>query len=67
LREITMAKAVLDGGQAVSDERAAGALAQGHPKSAGVATAWGMKDQTVDNDGPDDDAREQSFNKGEKL
>lgn len=58
-----MAKVVQDGGQECSDSKAAGALAQGHPKSGSVPTAWGMKDMQNDGDGPDDDARVTSFNK----
>ena len=53
-----------DGGQVVSNTDAAAALAQGSPKSRLVKTSWDMKDQTIDGDGPDDDAREKSFGKG---
>ena len=34
-----------DGGQPVSNKDAAGALAQGHPKSGAPPIKWGMKDQ----------------------
>jgi len=60
-----MADKVLSGGGKECDNKdAAACLAQGHPKSGSVPTAWGMKDQQNDGDGPDDDARVQSFNKG---
>ncbi len=53
-----------DGGQPCSDQDAAACLAQGNPKSKQVPVQWGMKDRTLDGDGPDDDARKQSFNTG---
>ena len=62
-----MADKVVDntgGGKECSDKNAADCLAQGHPKTGSVPVAWGMKNQQDDNDGPDDDARSQSFNKG---
>ncbi len=61
-----MAKVVQGGGDVCSDGDAAACLANGHPKSGSVPTAWGQKDRTNDGDGPDDDARLQSFNKGKK-
>jgi len=52
-------------GPVCSDKDAADCLAQGHPKSSGnVPIAWGQKNRTADGDGPDDDARLQSFGKG---
>ena len=46
--EAIMAKVVKDGGQQeCSDGKAAAALAQGHPKSGAVATAWGQTDQST--------------------
>jgi len=59
-----MAKVVEDGGKECDDKDAAACLAQGHPKSGQVPTAWGQKDQQNDGDGDDDDARSQSSNKG---
>ncbi len=50
-----------------SDADVAACLAQGHPKSSGnVPIAWGQKNRTADGDGQDDDARLQSFGKGQR-
>jgi hypothetical protein len=38
-------KVVKDGGAPCSDKDAAACLAQNHPKSGQVPTAWGQKDQ----------------------
>lgn len=57
-------KMVSDGGDTCTDEDAANCLANGHPKAKRPAMSWGMKDQTQDNDGDDDDARSQRFGKG---
>lgn len=62
-----MTKALVDGGMSpgdCTDADVAGVLAQGHPKSHPVPIAHGMRDRTSDGDGPDDDARKQSFEKG---
>lgn len=59
-----MAKVVQDGGAPCNDADAAACLSGGHPKSRPVGTKWGMRDRTQDGDGPDDDARKQSFNRG---
>ncbi len=66
-----MAKSMIDGGMSpqdcCTDGEAAAALAQGHPKAKAAPVSFGMKNRTQDGDGPDDDARLQSFEKGEKL
>lgn len=44
--------AVMDGGQACSDQDAAACLAQGNPKSGKLAKpAWGMKDRDSGSEG----------------
>lgn len=61
-----MTKSLIDGGMSpgeCTDCEAAGALAQGHPKSKPVPTGFGMKNRTQDGDGPDDDARSPKFGK----
>lgn len=66
-----MAKNMVDDNMAATscctDSEAAAALAQGHPKAKAAPVGFGMKNRTQDSDGPDDDARSHSFEKGEKL
>lgn len=66
-----MTKSLIDGGMSpdncCSNEEAAAALAQGHPKSGTPPVGFGMRDRSSDGDGPDDDARDPSFEKGDKL
>lgn len=63
-----MTKSLIDGGMVpCSDDDAACALAQGHPKSAPAPVSYGMRSRTADSDGPDDDARNPSFEKGARL
>lgn len=62
-----MTKSLLDSmkpSDCCTDDQAAGALAQGHPKSKRAPTTFGMRNRTQDGDGPDDDARSASFGKG---
>jgi hypothetical protein len=62
-----MTKSMIDGGMIpgeCSDADAAACLAQGHPKAQAAPISYGMRDRTSDGDGPDDDARKQSFEKG---
>lgn len=47
-----------------TNEEAAAALAQDHPKSGTPPVGFGMRSRAQDGDGPDDDARDQSFEKG---
>lgn len=54
-------------GHCCTDAEAAASLAQGHPKAKAAPVGFGMKNRTADGDGPDDDARDPSFEKGEKL
>jgi hypothetical protein len=66
-----MTKSLIDGGMSptdcCTDGEAAAALAQGHPKAHPAPVGYGMRDRTSDGDGPDDDARSPSFEKGAKL
>ncbi len=65
-----MTKSLIDGGMSpgntacCTDKDAAAALAQGHPKSAPAPIGYGQRSRTQDGDGPDDDARQPSFEKG---
>lgn len=60
-----MAKAEMQ--DCCNDAEAAAMLSGDHPKSKPVKQSWGMRDRSNDGDGPDDDARKPSFNKGDKL
>lgn len=63
-----MIKSLVDGGMTPSEctnGDAAACLAQGHPKAHPAPISYGMRDRTSDGDGPDDDARKQSFGKGD--
>lgn len=66
-----MAKSLIDEnltpGDCCTDACAAAALAQGHPKAKAAPVGFGMKSRTADGDGPDDDARSPTFEKGAKL
>lgn len=64
-----MAKSMIDSGMSpgcadCSDADAASALAQDHPKSGKPPIGYGQRSRTQDGDGPDDDARSQTFEKG---
>lgn len=61
-----MTKSLIDGGMVPAEctnEDAAAALAQGHPKAHPVPVGYGQRSRTQDGDGPDDDARSPSFEK----
>lgn len=63
-----MTKSMIDGGMSpgcsdCSDQDAASALAQGHPKSGKPPVGYGQRSRTNDGDGPDDNARDPSFEK----
>lgn len=66
-----MTKSLIDEAMGVSpcctDGEAASTLAGGHPKAKAAPVGFGMRNRTADGDGPDDDARDQSFEKGDKL
>lgn len=57
----------IEAGHCCTDQEAAAALAQGHPKAKAPPVGFGMKNRSNDGDGPDDNARDPSFQKGDKL